>query len=158
MNIKIKCFFLILAVFIFSCKNEDKKNDLLNSGNDEIVNEEKKVNKEEVSKLDNDKIIEQVQGKWKEIAYPYRTVEFVNSTVKFIEEGIPMKPEFEKFEVSQNCQFDNSNIKDLKSTDVILILPKKKICEKLTISKDTLILSGYSTNSSQEYEIIYLKK
>ncbi len=155
---KIKSFFLILTVFIFSCKNENKTNDLQNSQNSEIVKEEKKVTKEEVSNPDNAKIIEQLQGKWKENEYPFRTAEFKNSTVKFIEEGIPNEPEFEKFEISQNCQFDNSNIQDLKLTDIILILPEKKFCQKLAVSKDTLILSGYSTNSSKEYKITYLKR
>ena len=156
MNNKIKCFFLIFTVFIFSCKNQNKENDFPNSDENEITEEQKKT-KEEVPKLSKAEIIEQLQGKWKENEYPYRTAEFVNSTVKFIEEGALVEPKFEKFEFSKNCQFHNSNIRDLESNDIILTLPEKKRCEKLTISKDTLILYGYSTNTNKNYEILYLK-
>ena len=157
MKKKIKLFCLIITVSIFSCKNQSKKSDLLNPEKKEIVKKEKEETNEETFKLNKFKIIEKLQGRWEENEYPYRTAEFVNSTVKFIEEGTVAKPQFEKFDISQSCQFDNSNIKDLKSNDMILTLPEENRCEKLTVSKDTLVLYGYSTNTNDKYEIIYLK-
>ncbi|GAA5042801.1 hypothetical protein GCM10011506_45670 [Marivirga lumbricoides] len=158
MNNKTNYFFLLITFFIFSCKNQNKENDLSNSNENEIIEEQKNETKEEAPTLNKVEIIEQLQGEWKESAYPYRTAEFVNSTVKFIEEGIPNAPEFEPFELSKNCQFDNSNIKDLEANDIILILPENKRCEKLSISEDTLILYGYSTNTKDNYEILYLRE
>lgn len=157
MNIKIKFFLAILTVFVISCKNQNKENELNNSKQNEIVTEEKQETKIEISKIDKIKIIEQLQGKWKESEYPYRTAEFGSSTVKFVEEGTENKPIFEKFEISENCQFDNNNIKNLKTSDIILSLPETKRCEKLKVSNDTLTLSGFSTNTNEDYNIIYLK-
>lgn len=111
----------------------------------------------EISTIDTIKMIEQLQGKWKEAEYPYRTVEFVRSTVKFVEEGVERKPIFEKFEISENCRFDNNNIKDLKTSDIILSLPESKRCEKLKVSNDTLTFSGFKAYTGEDYNIIYLK-
>lgn len=155
-NITIKISLIILVVLIISCKNQNKGNELPNSEQNEIVTEEKQETKMEKIEIDTIKIIEQLQGKWKEIEYPYRTAEFVSSTVKFVEEGTVNKPEFEKFELSEDCPFDNNNIRDIKSGDIILTLPETNRCEKLKVSSDTLILSGFSTNTNEDYNIIYL--
>lgn len=157
MNIKIKLFLVILTVFVISCKNPNKENESNNSKQNEVVAEEKQDNKTETSKIDTVKITEQLQGKWKESEYPYRTAEFVGSTVKFVEEGTKNKPVFEKFEIPENCEFDNNNIKDLKPGDIILSLPETKRCEKLKVSNDTLTLSGYKAYTNKDYNIIYVK-
>ncbi len=149
---KIKSLLIILIVLIASCKSQNKENNSSNSTQDEILVEEIQE-----TKIDKIKITEQLQGKWKEIEYPYRTAEFVRSTVKFVEEGTVNPPKFEKFEISEDCQFDNNNIRDLKSGDVILTLPETTKCEKLMVSNDTLTLSGFSTNSNDDYHIVYLK-
>lgn len=155
MAIKIKHLLIILIVLIISCKNQNKENELGNSEPNEIV--QKKETNLDKTKIDTIKIIEKLQGEWKENEYPYRRAQFENSTVKFIQEGMAIKPEFEKFEVSLDCQFDNNNIKDIKSSDIILALPENKRCEKINVSKDTLTFSGFSANTNQEYTIIYLK-
>lgn len=157
MNLKIKSFLIILTVLFISCKNQNKENELPNAEQLEIISEEKQEIKIEKTKIDTIKIIEQLQGKWKENEYPYRTAEFVSSTVKFVEEGTVNKPKFQKFEISEDCQFNNNNIRDLKSSDVILALKETKRCEKLKVSNDTLTLSGFSTNNNEDYNIIYLK-
>lgn len=157
MDIKIKALSIILVVLIISCKNQNTENELPNSENNEIVKNENQETKIEKTKIDKPKIIEQLQGKWKEHEYPYRTAEFVRSTVKFVEEGMENKPRFEKFEISEACQFDNNNIRDIQSSDVILTLSEASRCEKLKVSNDTLILSGFSTNTNDDYDIIYLK-
>ncbi len=157
MAIKIKSLFIILVVLIISCKNQNKEDELRNSEPNEIVRKKEKETNVDKTKIDTIKIIEKLQGKWKENEYPYRRAQFVKSRVKFIEEGIAIKPEFEKFEVSLDCQFDNNNIKDIKSSDIILTLPENKRCEKINVSKDTLTLSGFSANTNEEYKIIYLK-
>ncbi|MFC2186826.1 hypothetical protein ACFCT7_05840 [Fulvivirgaceae bacterium LMO-SS25] len=149
---KIKSLLIILIVLIASCKSQNKENNSSNSTQDEILVEEIQE-----TKIDKIKITEQLQGKWKEIEYPYRTAEFVRSTVKFVEEGTVNPPKFEKFEISEYCQFDNNNIRDLKSGDVILTLAETTRCEKLMVSIDTLTLSGFSTNSNEDYHIVYLK-
>jgi len=157
MDMKINSFLIILTFFIVSCKHKNSENKLPNAEQNETLEEENQENEMEKIKMLRRKTIEQLQGKWKEIEYPYRTAEFVRSTVKFVEEGTANKPKFENFEVSEDCQFDNNNIRDLKSGDIILTLPETKRCEKLKVSKDTLILSGFSTNIKEDYNIVYLK-
>lgn len=152
-----KSVLVILTIFIVSCKNQSNENKPNHSKQNEIVTEEKHETKMEISTIDTIKMIEQLQGKWKEAEYPYRTVEFVRSTVKFIEEGMERKPIFEKFEISENCLFDNNNIKDLKASDIILSLPESKRCEKLKVSNDTLTFSGFKAYAGADYNIIYLK-
>ncbi|MDP2414901.1 hypothetical protein [Daejeonella sp.] len=157
MHIKVKFCLIILSVFLISCNNQNKESELHSSEHNEIISKGKQEPIIEEMIIDKSNIIDQLQGKWKENEYPYRTVEFLNSTVKFLEEGTQNKPKFEKFELSEDCQFDNNNIRDLKSGDVILSLPENKRCEKLKVSNDTLILSGFSTNTKEDYKIRYLK-
>lgn len=151
---KFSSFLIILILLVISCKNQ-------NNGNELLVPEEKNAVKEDLTidtlNLDITKITDQLQGKWRENEYPHRTAEFMNSTVKFVEEGIQSKPAFEKFAVGQDCQFSNNNIKDLKAGTIILNLPESNRCEKLKVSNDTLILSGFSTNTNKDYNIVYLK-
>ena len=152
-----KSVLIFLTIFIVSCTNQDNENKGNNSKQNDIVPAEKPETKMEISTIDTIKIIEQLQGKWKEAEYPYRTAEFVRSTVKFVEEGTERNPIFEKFELSENCRFDNNNIKHLKQRDIILSLPETKRCEKLKVSNDTLTLSGFKAYAKEDYNIIYLK-
>ncbi len=157
MDLKIKLSFIILAFLVISCQNQEKQNELPPSDQLENVKENKKESEIEESKLDESKIINQLQGKWKEIEYPYRTAEFVQSTLKFVEEGIVDEPKFENFELSKTCRFDNNNIVDIKPSDIILTLLESNRCEKLQVSNDTLTLTGFSTNTNEDYFIIYKK-
>lgn len=157
MLIKVKSCLLILSVFLIACTNQNQEGEVPNSEKNVILNDGKQQTKIEEAQIDKTNIIEQLQGKWKENEYPYRTVEFASSRVRFLEEGTQNKPKFEKFELSENCQFDNNNIRDLKSGDVILSLPENKRCEKLKVSNNTLTLSGFSTNTNVDYNITYLK-
>lgn len=118
MNIKFKSFLIILVVLIASCNNQNKENELPNSENNAIFEKENQEPEIEKAKIDKPKIIDQLQGKWKEHEYPYRTAEFVRSTVKFVEEGTDSNPKFEKFEVSVDCPKtrNNRNGIDLQST------------------------------------------
>ena len=157
MNMIIKSFLIILTVFIISCKNQNNENELPKSDQNEIVGKDMQEIGMEKTKIEKTKIIEQLQGKWKENEYPYRTTEFLGSTVKFVEEGTETKPKFEKFEISEDCPFDNNNIRVHNSSDIILSLPETKRCEKLKVSPDSIILSGFSTNTNEDYNIIYKK-
>lgn len=157
MDIKIKYCLIILSVLLISCNNQNKKSELHSSEHSEILSKRKQEPIIEEMIIDKPEIIGQLQGRWKEIDYPYRTAEFASSTVKFVEEGTQSRAKFEIFELSDNCQFDNNNIRDLKSGDVILRLPENSRCEKLKVNNDTLTLSGFSTNSKEDYNIIYLK-
>lgn len=157
MHIKVKFCLLILSVFLIACTNLNQEREVPNSEENVILNDGKQQTKIEEAQIDKTNIIDQLQGKWKENEYPYRTVEFVSSRVKFLEEGTQNKPEFEKFELSEDCQFDNNNIRDIKSSDLILSLSENKRCEKIEVSDDTLTLSGFSTNTNEDYHIIYRK-
>src|SRR5690606_20107174 len=157
MDLKIKLSFIILAFLVISCQNQEKQNELPPSDQLENVKENKKESEIEESKIDVSKIIDQLQGKWKEIEYPYRTAEFVQSTVKFVEEGIVNEPKFENFELSKTCSFNNNNMIDIKPNDIILTLLESNRCEKLRVSNDTLTLTGFSTNTNEDYFIIYKK-
>jgi len=157
MHIKVKFCLIILSVFLISCNNQNQESEVPGSEENEILSKGKQEIKIEETKIDKSGTIKLLQGKWKENEYPYRTVEFLNSTVKFLEEGTQNKPEFERFELSEDCQFDTNNIRDLKSGDVILSLPENSRCEKLKVSNDTLTLSGFSTNTNKDYNIRYLK-
>ncbi len=157
MDIKIKSCLIILSVLLISCNNQNQESEVSGSEDNEILSKGKQEPIIEEMIIDTAKIIDQLQGKWKEIEYPYRTAEFASSTVKFLEEGTQSKAKFEIFELSDNCQFDNNNIRDLKSGDVILRLPENSRCEKLKVSNDTLTFSGFSTNSKEDYNIIYVK-
>jgi len=154
---KINSFLIILTFFIVSCKHKNSENKVPNSEQNEILKKENQENTTEKIEMVKRKTLEQLQGKWKEIEYPYRTAEYVSSTVKFVEEGTENNPKFENFEISEDCQFNNDNIRNLKSGDIILTLPETNRCEKLKVSNDTLTLSGFSSNIKEDYNIIYLK-
>lgn len=154
---KVNSILFIIIILILSCKNQDNKTELTNNNPDGIEQTENPTAEIQKTPIDKNKIIKEVQGKWKEIEYPYRTAEFVRSTVKFVEEGTSNNPVFEPFEIAEECPFENNNTRNLTSGDIILSLPESGRCEKLQITNDTLIMSGFSTHTKGNYNIIYLK-
>lgn len=158
MDIKSKTVVMIFLLLIISCKERPKENERPSAKPQETVKIESPAAETGKTAIDSAGITERLQGKWKEIEYPYRTAQFEGSTVKFVEEGTEARPAFQKFELLDDCPFDTNNIRDLTSGDVILALPETKRCEKLTVSKDTLTLTGFSTNTNADYNIVYLKE
>ena len=154
MKLRTTTLLIVFIAMIISCKNttQEQRSEFLEK--DELITEtqEPEVGLSESERI---KIIENLQGKWKETEYPYRTAEFKNATVKFIEEGIVEEPKFQTFEIVSQCPFSVNNIKNVKPGEAILALPETQRCEKLKISNDSLILSGFSTNSNENYSIIY---
>ena len=154
MHLQTKGFLTILSILVLSCTHQNKEN---NATQQQTRTKEKLETSMAIPETERMKIMDHLQGKWKEAAYPYRTAEFLHSTVQFIEEGTENKPVFEKFEISENCPFDNNNIKDIKTGEIMLSLPETKRCEKLKIAGDTLILHGFSANTGEDYNILYLR-
>lgn len=154
MKLKTTPILIVFIVMMISCKNKTQEQQSEGFENNEVITEtqEPEVGFSETERV---KIIENLQGKWKETEYPYRTAEFKNATVKFIEEGIVEEPKFQTFEIVAQCPFSVNNIKNIKPGEAILALPETQRCEKLKISNDSLILSGFSTNSNEDYTIIY---
>lgn len=156
MNIQFAHLTFTLLVLMLSCTNGKEETGNQNNEQDTIVHQVN-PNLEIEKSIEKNLVIEQLQGQWKEIEYPFRTAEFVNTNVKFIEEGTEGNPAFEAYEIAENCTFENNNIKDLVSGDIILSLPDTRRCEKLRIASDTLSLSGFSTHTNENYNIIYLR-
>ena len=102
-------------------------------------------------------MVKNIQGKWKESEYPYRMMEISGQEVKFTEEGVMEPPAFKAFEISNKCPFQVNNIKEVDKNTIILSLTEEQRCEKLKIENETLILSGYSTNTEADYKIVYKK-
>ncbi len=141
---------IILIVFLtFSCKNQTSNPEKEKSQTKEGTSQEPPIN--------SHKIIELLQGEWKEPEYPYRTVEFKRKEVKFTEEGVVKKPRFKKFEISNKCPFDVNNIKRTNSTDLIFSIPENETCEKLEVTDSTLVFYGYNTHTENDYKIVYEK-
>lgn len=147
---------VILSFSMFSCEKAATKSTVEQSDKNKVVESTDRVTENEVVETDESTLAKSLQGKWREDAYPFRTVEFKDSTVKFVEEGTVNDPKFEKFELGTHCPFENTNIKNSDSI-MLLILPEKIRCEKIYVSNDTLIVSGYSTDTNSDYTILYLK-
>ncbi|MDR6300031.1 hypothetical protein [Mesonia maritima] len=151
MNFQLNTYIILicLTISMISCKNKNSKSEKEN---------EKGVNSEFKSSVDEEKITEQLQGNWKETEYPFRKVEFKKSMVKFTEEGMVEEPSFEKFQISTECPFDVRNIKNTEADDIFIVLEKNNRCEKLKISNDSLIISGYNVATKNNYRIFYKKE
>tara|TARA_R110002020_G_scaffold314192_2_gene529446 strand:+ start:291 stop:770 length:480 start_codon:yes stop_codon:yes gene_type:complete len=154
-----KQYFIVLAVFVvlLSCKNKTTSSKEKEPTINETVVEESKGAINQSSNLDKDQIIKNLQGKWKEPEYPFRSVEIREQEAKFTEEGVVEEPKFRAFEISSKCPFEVNNIKNTTYSDIIFIITEKERCEKLKITDSTLIFSGYSTNTEKGYEIVYNK-
>ena len=134
--------------------------------NREEANTEKnveKTNADSSSKMNNnptidmDRIVNVLQGKWKETEYPYRLAHFENTTVKFVDEGVAEEPTFKEYTISNHCPFEVNNIKNPGANELFLIMPGAKTCESLKLSGDTLILNGFNVTTNSDYNIIYKK-
>lgn len=149
-----KCVFLLLVSgMVIACKNKNPEA----NPEPERKNIEKSKIETNFQAIDKTEFINDLQGIWKETAYPFRKAEFKDSEVKFTEEGITEKPQFKTFEISQECSFENNNIRDVSLYELIIRIPEDERCEKIKISNDSLILSGYNVASENDYHIVYMK-
>lgn len=143
---------VILTIMLVACTSNteggNRENIKIDSAGSPVENES------EVS-IDTASIIQKLQGEWKETVYPFRRAHFQESKVKFTEEGIAEQPSFREYKISDKCTFEVNNTKNAKPSDIFLVLVETKACEILNISKDTLILSGFSANTNTDYKIIY---
>ena len=152
---KVYALGFILTILFISCNNGNKEAQTKKTESDNNETFQEKKNK--LSTTDRDSIIKNLQGEWREIQYPFRLVLFKNTTVKFIEEGVEEKPTFQDFNILQECPFEVNNIKNSRSNSIFLVIVEAKTCEILIVSKDTLTLSGFSTNTNSDYYITYSK-
>lgn len=145
----------LLTIFFISCDNGKKE---ANTKNSELnIKKTSQVTKNEITTIDSDSIIKNLQGEWRESEYPFRMAHFKNTTVKFTEEGVVEEPTFREFKISQDCPFEVNNIKNARSNDIFLILMEARTCEILKVSNGTLTLSGFSVNTNHDYKIVYSK-
>lgn len=146
---------LILSLVLFSCQKSGTKEPVIHPDSQAVHTTEVSATENNTSDNEQRILSTSLAGKWKETTYPYRTAEFTGSTVKFVEEGTEHDPQFEKYELGNHCKFENNNIKETRS--VLLILPEARRCEQIAVSGDTLTLSGYSTNTKDDYKITYVR-
>jgi len=142
-----------LFLLIFSCNNQKSPD----AEKLEPVKEETAQEQIKKAPVDTATMLNNLQGNWREAEYPFRTAEFTNTRVKFIEEGVEQAPAFEDFSLSNQCPYTVNNIKGAAPASVFLVLPKFKRCEIISVQNDTLTLSGFNTNTRSNYEIVYLK-
>lgn len=155
MKYKIFALGFLLTNLLLSCKNVKEESGTYNP---EINTTETSQDLEnEISTGDREVIIKKLQGDWKEPEYPFRVAQFNDTLVKFIEEGVVEEPEFQEYKISTACPFEVNNIKNVAPDDIILVLVEAGTCEKLQVSNNTLILSGFSVNTGSEYRIVYKK-
>lgn len=155
MKFKFCALSFLLTMIFFSCKNGEKDVILQDIETNE-ADASRKMNNE-ISAIDRETIIENLQGKWKETEYPFREAHFENTTVKFIEEGVAEEPAFLKYTISKECPFEVNNIKNASGDDLFLVMADASTCEILNVSGDTLTLSGFNVSSESDYNIIYKK-
>ena len=139
----------LLAVTLFSCK--DKENELTDTETETPAAE---TTVPETVSIDTGTLIENLQGKWKEAEYPYRTAEFKGAEVKFVEEGVVDPPKFEAYQVATTCPGMEENANNSTPDAVYFYLPQNKLCQKISVDDETLTLSG----TTQDYKIVYQKE
>jgi PBP1b-binding outer membrane lipoprotein LpoB len=155
MKFKVYSFGLLLTIFLISCSDTKKEPE---AKIPEFDNKEASQQKKSVTTLiDSTGMINKLQGKWKESEYPFRAAHFINTTVKFNEEGAEREPTFREFKISKNCPFEVNNIKNAQSEDVFLVIIEAKSCEILKVSNTTLTLSGFNISNGQDYKLVYSK-
>jgi len=88
-------FILLMLTLLLSCKEKENNESISNQNNSQT--KEIQIENDSPS-IDTTEIIKKLQGMWKEAEYPYRRAQFRNSTVKFVEEGVPENPAFKKFD------------------------------------------------------------
>ena len=153
MKFPVYLFFTLLSIcFLMSCKQE------VRSKNPEVViNDPVPETETEITTIDSTGIVLKLQGKWKEMEYPYRLAHFNNNTVKFTEEGIVEEPSYQVYKILSECPFKVNNLKNARTNDLFLVMENAGTCEIIEVSKDTLTLSGFSINTNRDYKIVYNK-
>ena len=111
----------------------------------------------EIPDLDTLKLIEHLQGVWRDPEYPYNRVEFQQSKLKMVEEGVAEPVRFQPYTLGHRCPYDVGNMINNQPHDTILIWEESERCEKLTIRSDTLTLSGYNAHSESMYSMDYVR-
>lgn len=153
MKLKTLALGLLFITLLLSCKNDKEAS---NPENSELnTTDTSQEFGSELSKIDRDAIIRDLQGNWKESQYPFRLAQFRDSVVKFIEEGVVEEPKFQEYQISKECPFEVNNIKNVEPDDIILVMVEAGTCEKLQISKNTLTLSGFNAHTESDYRIVY---
>lgn len=111
----------------------------------------------DIPDLDTVKLIQLLQGVWRDTEYPYNRAEFQQSTLKMVEEGVAEPARFQSFTLGHRCPHDVPNMEKIQLNDTILIWEESDRCEKLTIRSDTLTLSGYNAHSETMYSMDYVR-
>lgn len=157
---KFKTFALsfLLTTLLLSCRNPEEESNTDNPKNNTRETETSPEIEKEISMIEREAVIEKLQGNWKEPEYPFNVAQFKDTLVKFIEEGVVEAPRFQEYRVSKKCPYKVNNIKNVGTDDIILVMIGTETCEKLKISNDTLILSGFSEHTGEDYQIIYKKE
>ena len=153
LKIRVYVLVLILTMLFTSCANGNREAQTNKSEADNKETFQEKKN--EIRETDRDRIIKNLQGDWRESKYPFRLVQFQNTKVKFTEEGVVEKPKFKQFKILLECPFEGNNIRDVNTKNLFLVVLENKTCEILMVSKDTLTLSGFSTNTNSDYTIVF---
>lgn len=155
MRFKIFALVISFTSIFFSCKEVTETDPV--TENPELDTKNSTGFENEIPVVDQDVIIRELQGNWRETEYPFRMAEFKDSRVKFIEEGIVEEPRFQEYKISGNCPLEVNNIKNTGPEGLILVLIENKRCEKLKVITDTLTLSGFNANTGAEYHIVYYR-
>ncbi|HSN59315.1 MAG TPA: hypothetical protein VLR49_00155 [Ferruginibacter sp.] len=146
---------LLLSMMLLSCNNN--KEDSNTENIDTKKTEPASLINNDISAIERDSIFKILQGKWKESEYPFRQVQFTNTSVKFIEEGVQAEPTFKEYNISRNCPYKVNNIKNAGTNEMFLVMVEAGTCEILKTSNNTLTLSGFNVSTNSGYNIIYKK-
>ncbi len=150
MKMPIKIFGALIAFQFFSCANENDNTTL----NSELNNTDTSLNRTSHESTFN---VENLKGKWKEFEYPFRQLDFKDSTVKLTEEGTEEAPRYKPYKILNACPFTVNNMKNAESSDDFLVMTEDSSCEIIKLSNDTLTLSGFSSNTMSDYKISFGK-
>lgn len=92
----------------------------------------------------------QLQGEWKRQSYPYGTIEFSGSRVKFVSgEGAPEPPQFKSFDIALECP-DSDGASAAYSFDIALTTGSGN-CDRIDLSKDALTIYFAGSSSGVVY-------
>ncbi|QQX77161.1 MULTISPECIES: hypothetical protein [Aequorivita] len=144
MKLKKIAILLLLTAIIVSCKNKKEESKETETPITETTTPETVMR-------DTVAIIENLQGKWKEAEYPYRTAEFKGAEVKFVEEGVVEPPKFEAYQIATTCPARQESANKIAPELVYFYLPENKLCQKISVADGKLTLSG----TTQDYRIVY---
>lgn len=150
-------FQTLFTVLIFSCTNQSSDSTTDESKTNPAENGALEVTGIEIPDIDTLALIQNLQGVWREPEYPFNRVEFKNTTVRMVEEGVAEPSVFRPFSLSHLCPYDVNNMEKSQLTDTILVIEDADRCEKLSFSRDSLILSGYNPHSQSIYRIDYVR-